>query len=300
MSQNDYYRILGVSSEASSEEIKKAYRKLALETHPDRNPGDPRAEERFKSISEAYGVLSDPQKRSQYDQYVRLGFGQRTAGGARAQTGFGYSQEEIFRDFFSSSQAQDIFAEMQREFQRMGFRFDESFINRLFFGDKTIHFQSFFWGGPGGSRVYRYETSYRPGSQRGEAYDYQAAAEEKKPKGLLNYGVSLLAKAGKKVGGYLLKKALGLDKPYDMNKGRSIGGGTNPDVTYQLVISSVDALRGATVEVDLPHMESGKRISVNIPPGVKSGTMLRLKELGRPVATRPHARGDLYLQLAVR
>lgn len=61
MSNLDYYKTLSISPEASAEEIKKAYRKLALETHPDRNPGDVRSEERFKKINEAYGVLSDPE-----------------------------------------------------------------------------------------------------------------------------------------------------------------------------------------------------------------------------------------------
>ena len=69
MKYKDYYKILGVERTASEEEIKKAYRKLALQYHPDRNKGDKKAEEKFKEISEAYGVLSDGQKRAYYDQY---------------------------------------------------------------------------------------------------------------------------------------------------------------------------------------------------------------------------------------
>ncbi len=65
----DYYRVLGLSKGASSEEIKKAYRKLAMETHPDKNPGDKEAEDRFKQISEAYSVLSDPKKKESYDRF---------------------------------------------------------------------------------------------------------------------------------------------------------------------------------------------------------------------------------------
>ena len=69
MAKKDYYEILGVKKNATEEEIKKAFRRLAMKHHPDRNPGNKQAEERFKEINEAYAVLSDKQKRQQYDQF---------------------------------------------------------------------------------------------------------------------------------------------------------------------------------------------------------------------------------------
>lgn len=299
MQQQDYYQTLGVSPDATVEEIKKVYRKLALETHPDRNPNDPSAEERFKKISEAYGVLADGQKRAQYDQYRRLGLHQRPEG--YSQRGFGYSQEEILRDLFRNQQTQDIFSEMQREFQRMGFRFDEDFINRMFFGNRSIFFQGVFFGGPGGVRVFRYDggrpqPGQRPQSPHVRRGTVKAKAE---PRGIIQEGLAQLAKAGKKVGKYLLTKALGLDKA-GLSDGRQrerVSQG--PDITYNLVISRGEAVTGATVEVELPHVDGGKRVSVRIPPGVQSGTRLRLREMGRVSPSRSQGRGDLYIQLQV-
>src|SRR5512142_2887516 len=87
MAQTDYYKSLGLEKGATADEKKKAYRKLAVQYHPDKNPGDKTAEDRFKEINEAYAVLSDPQKKAQYDQFGASGFHQR------------FSQEDIFRGF---------------------------------------------------------------------------------------------------------------------------------------------------------------------------------------------------------
>lgn len=101
----DYYKILGVSRTASADEIKTAYRKLAHKYHPDKNPGDTVAEERFKEASEAYEVLSDPKKRKQYDRFGRVGagFGGGARPGAGAAPGFGDVFGDIFGDFFSGT-----------------------------------------------------------------------------------------------------------------------------------------------------------------------------------------------------
>ena len=113
MSQEDYYKILGVNRDASADEIKKVYRKLALKYHPDRNPNDPSAEEMFKKISQAYDILKDSEKRAAYDRYGHSAFRQ---GGAGRSGGspfhdpmdifrevFGQGSGSIFESFFSGS-----------------------------------------------------------------------------------------------------------------------------------------------------------------------------------------------------
>src|SRR5438270_6575624 len=100
MAKRDYYEILGIEKSAEVEEIKKAYRKMAVKYHPDKNPGDKAAEEQFKELSEAYEVLSDPQKRAAYDQYGHAAFDRRAGGGfARGGGGF-HDPFDIFREVF--------------------------------------------------------------------------------------------------------------------------------------------------------------------------------------------------------
>ncbi len=97
----DYYAILGVSQTAGDAELKKAYRQLAMQFHPDKNPGDKKAEERFKELSEAYGVLSDPDKRAHYDRFGSAPGG--AAGGGGFEGGFGSIFEDIFDNFFAGA-----------------------------------------------------------------------------------------------------------------------------------------------------------------------------------------------------
>lgn len=94
-SKRDFYEVLGVSKGASEAEIKKAYRKMAIKYHPDKNPGDKEAENKFKEAAEAYEVLSDPQKKARYDQYGHAGMG----GGAGGFGGGGMSMDDIFSHF---------------------------------------------------------------------------------------------------------------------------------------------------------------------------------------------------------
>src|SRR5258707_6332655 len=94
MSKRDYYEVLGVAKGASADEIKKAYRKVAMQYHPDRNPGDKAAEEKFKEAAESYEVLSDADKRGQYDRYGHAG----VAGNGRGFSGSG-NMDDIFSQF---------------------------------------------------------------------------------------------------------------------------------------------------------------------------------------------------------
>jgi len=144
LEKRDYYEILGVHRNASDTEIKKAYRKLALQFHPDKNAGDKEAEERFKEISEAYSVLSDPQKRVTYDQYGHAGLGN---GGGFSSGGFGGSPfEDIFGDLFG-----DIFGGRARSRGR-GRRGDDLRYNL------SIKFEEAAFGLETKIQIPRYET----------------------------------------------------------------------------------------------------------------------------------------------
>ena len=108
MSKRDYYEVLGVNKGCDADDLKKAYRKLAMKYHPDRNSGDKNAEVKFKEAKEAYEVLNDPQKRQVYDQFGHQGIDQQSGGFSGGSAGFGGGFADAFSDIFG-----DIFGGTQ-------------------------------------------------------------------------------------------------------------------------------------------------------------------------------------------
>lgn len=266
----DYYKILELPKDASEEQIRKAYRRLALRHHPDHNPDDSGSEERFKEISEAYGVLIDPAKRSQYDQWLRAGAQERAAGG-----GFNYSQEQILQDLFRDPRFSRVFQDLFGEFERAGFRFDQRFFDQVFFGGRGMIFGGIFVWGPFGSSRMRIR---RPQQQ-------PKVDESDTP---LLQPFQFLKRLGQKVGRFLVGGPKSL--PHDSEKITI----QPEDFTYDLTLPSEEAQRGTWVTIAIDRGQGQERLKVRIPPGTRSGTRLRLKGKG---ARQGHGSGDLYLKV---
>jgi DnaJ-class molecular chaperone len=124
----DYWAVLGLAPGASDEEIRRTYRRLALQWHPDRNRGDVRAEERFKEISEAYAVLMDPAKRRAWEAARQTG----------GPAGFPHSREDVFRDLFNDPRASAVFEDLARELERLGLRVSRQDFERTLFGGRVV------------------------------------------------------------------------------------------------------------------------------------------------------------------
>ena len=260
----DYYRILGVHLEATEDEIRRAYRRLALQWHPDRNPGNADAEERFKEISEAYAVLIDRTKRVEYDR-VRRGTGPGD---------FHANREQIFRDLFTDPRASAIFEEIARELQRMGLRVDRQDFQTTLFGGRTVMTGSVIvitpWT-PLIALVRLVGAALRGG---------RPAAPEPLPSTPGERALRGLARVA--------RWFFGLPTPASST---SLAG---DDVTVALRVTTAEARRGVKKQVTLPD---GGDVVVQIPPGVRSGTRLRLRGKGR--RRGDGSRGDAYLTVEV-
>ncbi len=145
--KRDYYEVLGVEKSASAEEIKKAYRKKAMQFHPDRNPGDKTAEEKFKEVGEAYEVLSDEDKRARYDQFGFQGVDPNFGGGAGFDGGFGGfggfgDLGDIFGEFFGGGSGRRAAAQnAPRRGENVGARLDLTFEEAAFGCEKEVSAQ---------------------------------------------------------------------------------------------------------------------------------------------------------------
>ncbi|BCS51701.1 DnaJ C-terminal domain-containing protein [Geobacter sp. SVR] len=277
MAQTDYYKTLGVDKKATPDEIKKAFRKLAVKYHPDRNPGDKAAEDKFKEINEAYAVLSDTQKKEQYDTFGSSGFHKQ------------YSQEDIFRNF-----------DFGGTFRDMGMGGGEDIFSRLFGGAFGRGGRGGFRAGPqkGGDLEMETDVSFRDavsGAEKVVAFRRNGSREEIKvkiPAGVDNGSkIRIAGKGGQGEGGgpagdlYLIIRVLP-DPVFTRDGG---------DLFVERPIPFSAACLGTSL--DVPTLEGDKRIKV--PAGIQPGTKIRLKGFGvKPVGS--NTKGDLFVKVTVR
>ncbi len=268
----DYYVTLGIGRDATADEIKREYRKLALLYHPDRNPGDASAEARFKEITEAYAVLSDPQKRQQYDQFGDNDFHQR------------YSNEDIFRGF----NANDLF----REFGFGGG--GEDMFSHLFGG-----------GGRGRGRHPAKGPDYSlkitvpfriaiTGGERRISFRADRGSEElnvRIPPGtetgqrLRVGGKGGLDPGGGKPGDLLLDVQVESDPLFSRD---------GNDLSLNVAVPFSGACLGTSIDVQT--LDGSKRVKIR--PGTADGSRIRLPGFGVPAHGRKKA-GDLYAIISI-
>ncbi len=296
MPGKDYYKILGVSKSASPEEIKKAYRKLAMKYHPDRNKGDSAAEARFKEVSEAYAVLSDPEKKKQYDTFGAEGFQSR------------FSQEDIFRGFDFGS----IFS----EFGFGGGGKAQSIFSQIFggMGGGGGHYQYRQSGSPFGSTYGDFQTQSRAIKGQDLIYELPMTLEElvETTTKVISYQVegrtqtvSVKVPAGIRPGQKLRLQGKGQPSPYGGPPGdlyiqikvleHPVFKREGDDLHFKQRIKISDALLGGEVEVETID---GKRLKLKIPPGTQNNTKLRLKGYGMPRMSGS-GRGDAYAEIII-
>jgi curved DNA-binding protein len=283
MADKDYYAVLGVAKTASDEEIKKAYRRMAMKYHPDHSKGDPEAEEKFKQISEAYAVLSDKEKRHQYDRFGSEGFRQQ------------YSQEDIFRNF--------DFGDVFREFGfGGGFKTGQQGGVRFSFGRGESPFD---FGGGGRRPVKGNDLEYElaltlpevaTGTSKTLDFQHEGKSDRltiKIPKGMISGKKLRLAGKGapSPMGGapgdlYIRSRVLP-DSRFSAE---------GHDVFVYRDVKLTEAVLGTTLSV--PTLE-GKAMNVKIPPGTRHGTRMRLAGHGLPYM-RKDRRGDLFVVVQVK
>jgi curved DNA-binding protein len=271
----DLYEILGVARDADVDAIRKAYRKLARKNHPDLNPGDKAAEERFKEISQAWEVLEDPVRRRNYDEF----------GAISLEAGFDAEKARQAREAFGS------------RFGTRGAQGPEGYGEEFEFGDLD-DLLGRFMGGRAGGRAGRGGAGLRMRGPDVEAtleldfLDAVRGGEHRLTLG--NETINVRIPPGVDTGGRLRIPGKG---------GAGIGGGRphrlfsreGRNLTFDLPVTVAEATRGAKVEV--PTLDG--RATLTIPAGTDSGTRLRLRGKGVP-DPRGGAPGDLFARVQIR
>jgi len=292
MEYKDYYRILGVDRNATDKEIKQAYRRLARKYHPDVNPGDKEAEERFKEINEAYEVLSDPEKRRKYDQ---LGASwqqwQRMGGNPRD---FDWSQ------WFSREWPG---GRVHVEYGDLGDLFGEGIFSDFFraiFGDVGTRPRARWWEArPRYARGQDYEQpveisleeAFR-GTKRVLEKDGRRLEVTIPPGVKTGSRVRIAGQGGPGIGGGrpgdLYLKVTVLPHPIFKRQG--------DDLHCEVPVDLYTAVLGG--EVRVPTLEGD--VMLKIPPGTQGGQTFRLRGKGMPNLRNPRQRGDLYVKVQVQ
>jgi molecular chaperone DnaJ len=331
VAKKDYYDILGVNKSASKDEIKKAYRTTAFKYHPDKNPGDKAAEEKFKEASEAYSVLSDDKKKANYDQFGHAAF--EGGGGGGGFSGFDTSSfSDIFEDFFSDFTGGSSRGSGRRSSGNRGndLRYDVSIsLEDAYKGlDKKILYTTYkkcnsckgSGAEPGSKPV---ECDYCDG--RGKVRSNQGffTVQQTCPQ-CDGYGetISKACSTCRGNGKVQSEENVSVKIPKGVDDGTRIrlagkgeagskaaGNGdlylfisvqnhslfkrSEENLFFELPIGFADAALGATIEV--PCID-GSKVKVKIPAGTQYGKQLRLKEKGMPILRR-NSYGDLYIRI---
>lgn len=267
--KTDYYDILGVSKSATADEIKKAYRKQALEWHPDRHKDDKEAaEKRFKEINEAYQILSNPQKKAAYDQYGHAAFTPGGAPGGNPFTGGFAGQGGPFTYTYTTGGGENPFGNMD-------------------FGDPFDIFEAFFGGGnPFGRSSRQVKPRYSITIDFMEAVkgvSKEVSIEGKKRK--IKIPAGIYEGATIDFGDFRLSVRIKPDKVFERQ---------DDDIYVSVGIPFSLAILGG--EIDIPTIDG--KIKIKIRAGTQSGTMMRLRERG-VTHLRGRGRGDEYVRLSV-
>ena len=277
--EKDFYAILGVSKDASEEEIKKAYRRLARQYHPDKNPGDEAAEQKFKDVSEANTVLSDPEQREQYDAIRAMGSGARFSG-SPAGGGGGGGFEDLFGNLFGGGApgtgggrfgGGPDFADL---FGGMGGRFGGGAPAKG--ADRTAKTTISFSGAVRGTTVGLRE-------QNGSVIDVRIPAGVKDGQKVRVKGKGQQGPGG--AGDLLVEVSISPHRFFERD------GDT---IRVHLPVSFDEAALGTTVEVPTVH---GEKVKIKVPAGSGSGKVLRLKGHG---IRRKNSQGDMLVVVDVQ